>query len=85
MQHRENIRDDQKTYHYLTKDMLYHVYGLAQACSNSIANALELLQSCAKPLMYTFQYHLEWNFLTGLGVVGFGYFIWMTGSIYVYI
>ena len=28
-----------------------HVYidGLAQDCSNSIANALELLQSCAKP------------------------------------
>ena len=25
--------------------------GLTQDCSNSIANALELLQSCAKPLI----------------------------------
>ena len=36
--------------------MLYdygvHVHGLVQDCSNSIANALELLQSCTKPLMY---------------------------------
>ena len=29
----------------------YHLDGLAQYCSNSIANALELLQSCAKPSM----------------------------------
>ena len=29
-----------------------YVDGLTQHCSNSIANALELLQSCAKPLMY---------------------------------
>ena len=27
----------------------HHMDGLAQDCSNSIANALELLQSCAKP------------------------------------
>ena len=26
-----------------------HIHGLAQDCSNSIANALELLQSCTKP------------------------------------
>ena len=26
-----------------------HIEGLAQDCNNSIANALELLQSCAKP------------------------------------
>ena len=26
--------------------------GLAQACSNSIANALELLQPCAKPSIW---------------------------------
>ena len=26
--------------------------GLVQDCSNSIANALELLQSCTKPSMY---------------------------------
>ena len=32
---------------------LYHLHidGLVQDCSNSIANALELLQSCAKPLI----------------------------------
>ena len=29
-----------------------HVDGLVQDCSNSIANALELLQSCAKPSMW---------------------------------
>ena len=27
----------------------YYIDDLAQDCSNSIANALELLQSCAKP------------------------------------
>ena len=30
-------------------DRIHNVNGLAQDCSNSIANALELLQSCAKP------------------------------------
>ena len=29
----------------------YYIDGLVQDCSNSIANALELLQSCAKPLI----------------------------------
>ena len=29
----------------------YSIDGLAQDCSNSIANALELLQSCTKPLV----------------------------------
>ena len=29
-----------------------HINGLVQDCSNSIANALELLQSCAKPSIY---------------------------------
>ena len=28
----------------------YHIDGLVQDCSNSIANALELLQFCTKPL-----------------------------------
>ena len=32
--------------------------GLVQDCSNSIANALELLQSCTKPLIYTCNKHL---------------------------
>ena len=29
-----------------------HIDGLVQECSNSIANALELLQSCTKPSMW---------------------------------
>ena len=29
-----------------------YIAGLAQGCNNSIANALELLQSCAKPSIY---------------------------------
>ena len=32
-------------------NMLHHVNGLVQDCSNSIANTLELLQSCTKPSM----------------------------------
>ena len=31
----------------------HHLNGLVQDCSNSSANALELLQSCTKPLTYT--------------------------------
>ena len=29
--------------------VVFHLDGLVQDCSNSIANALELLQSCTKP------------------------------------
>ena len=29
-----------------------HIYGLAQDCSISIANAVEILQSCTKPSLY---------------------------------
>ena len=29
-----------------------HIEGLVQDCSNSIANALELQQSCTKPSIY---------------------------------
>ena len=29
-----------------------HIGGLVQDCSNSIANALELLQPCTEPLIY---------------------------------
>ena len=32
--------------------LLMHIDGLVQDCSNSIANALELLQSCTKPSIY---------------------------------
>ena len=35
-------------WHYV---LWHHIDGLLQGCSNSIANALELLQSCSKPLM----------------------------------
>ena len=31
--------------------MIEYIDGLAQDCSNSIANAMELLQSCIKPLI----------------------------------
>ena len=34
--------------------MKYHFDGLVQDCSNSIANALELLQSCTKPSILPF-------------------------------
>ena len=30
---------------------IQHIDGLVQDCSNSIANALDLLQSCTKPLI----------------------------------
>ena len=33
----------------LQKDMEYKINDVVQDCSNSIANALELLQSCNKP------------------------------------
>ena len=32
-----------------TRKSSYNIYGFMQNCSNSIANALELLQSCTKP------------------------------------
>ena len=38
----------------LSAKLLYiYIDGLVQDCSNSIANALELLQSCTKPSIYT--------------------------------
>ena len=38
-------------FNWVVQDSLWykHIDGLMQDCSNSIANALELLQSCAKP------------------------------------
>ena len=35
-----------------------YVDGLVQDCSISIANALEILQSCTKPSIYTKDYEL---------------------------
>ena len=36
------------------RDFIYRSYldGVVQDCSNSIANAMELLQSCTKPLIF---------------------------------
>ena len=34
-----------------------YIYGLAQDCSNSIPNTLELLQSCTKPSIW----HVQWS------------------------
>ena len=39
-------------YQWLCQTTISNIDGFAQDCSNSIANALELLQSCAKPLIY---------------------------------
>ena len=33
-------------------EICYNIDGLVQDCSNSTANALELLQSCTKPSIY---------------------------------
>ena len=35
------------------QDILSYIDVLEQDCSNSIANALELLQSCTKPSIYS--------------------------------
>ena len=40
-----------------------HIDGLLQDCSNSIANALELLQSCTKPLISTAMGYLGMDIL----------------------
>ena len=37
---------------YLKIFNIFHIGGLVQDCSNSIANALELLQSCTKPSLW---------------------------------
>ena len=39
-------------YHHHHHLLTHNIDGLAQDCSNSIANALELLQSCTKPSIY---------------------------------
>ena len=53
------------TYSFSTEKAMRNVFGpsidgLAQDCSNSIANALELLQSCTKPLIYC-HYQRRWR------------------------
>ena len=46
-------------YAHITWDILYtpHIDGLVQDCNNSIANALELLQSCTKPSICPIEVH----------------------------
>ena len=41
----------------LQKQSIFDIVGLVQDCSNSSANALELLQSCTKPSIYTLWFH----------------------------
>ena len=35
--------------HLISRSQVQHIYGVVQNCSNSIANTLELLQSCTRP------------------------------------
>ena len=45
---------------FIYKALIYlHIDGLVQECSNSIANAMELLQSCIKPLIYCDGYPVQ--------------------------
>ena len=54
--------------HWAIDQFLYsYIEDLVQNCSNSIANALELLQSCTKPSMSRW---LSWEMLTSLPVNG---------------
>ena len=39
---------------------MHGIDGLVQDCSNSIANAMELLQSCTKPAVLSFFTILHW-------------------------
>ena len=41
--------------------MDHNTNGLVQGCSNSIANALELLQSCTKPSILYYHYGIDNN------------------------
>ena len=41
------------TSHYLAQLIDAYINGLVQDCSISIANAMEILQSCSKPSIYT--------------------------------
>ena len=41
--------------HHNLADIKHNIDGLVQDCSNSIANALELLQSCTGPSIWLFQ------------------------------
>ena len=47
----------------------WHIDGLAQDCSNSIANALELLQSCTKLSIWRAHWPVGGAFISASGVV----------------
>ena len=42
---------------------MFHNDGLAQDCSDSITNGLELLQTCIKPSIYSIWYmpYIQWQ------------------------
>ena len=50
-----------------TRIQFFHIDHLVQDCSNSSADALELLQSCTKPSIYNQELILRWNF-TSIGI-----------------
>ena len=54
-----HVSDDISICFYLNEK--FYIDGLAQDCCNSIANALELLQSCTKPSIYGFLFY--WSML----------------------
>ena len=56
-----------------------HIHGLVQDCSNSIANALELLQSCNKPSIFTWLTGF-WSFLCFINPYSSGLLLWHTSS-----
>ena len=56
------IGDYELASYYLQQDQYQtHTDGLGQDCSISIANALEILQSCTKPWMHKLAYGLNMN------------------------
>ena len=49
---RNELGKQKKDCTQLSLRVVIHINGLVQDCSNSIANELELLQSCTKPSIY---------------------------------
>ena len=50
----------QNLYAFCSRNILGNIDGLVQDCSNSVANALEFLQSCAKPSILCMTSLLSW-------------------------
>ena len=80
----DNDTTEIKHLHHNRRQILNLIYinGLVQDCSNSIANALEVLQSCAKPSMHILfkyiihpkKYAQSWPFLN---------FSWLVSPIFI--